>query len=200
MDRDRIEIKKLSGDELKKSIDALAHLRIEVFHDFPYLYDGTLEYEKRYLDVYLRSERSAMIAAYDGDQIIGAASALPLRDETPEVQAPFKAAGFSTAQIFYFGESVLLKNYRGLGIGHKFFDARENIALSYGEYNITCFCAVDRPANHPLRPENYRPLNEFWQKRGYKICPELKTQFSWRDRGEDHETFKNMIFWIKKWD
>jgi hypothetical protein len=35
-----IRIERWSGKDLEKYISDLARLRIEVFHDFPYLYDG----------------------------------------------------------------------------------------------------------------------------------------------------------------
>lgn len=192
-------VRRLTGADLRRSMDDLAGLRIEVFQDFPYLYDGDAEYEKKYLDVYLRSARCAIIAAYDGDRIVGAASALPLADETDFVQAPFLAAGIDPGRVFYFGESVLLSAYRGRGLGNLFFDRREEVARSYKVYDRTCFCAVKRPENHPARPRDYRPLNAFWEKRGYRIRPELQSEFSWKDLGAAAESPKRMIYWMKEW-
>lgn len=34
------------GKDIAPLIPRLAELRIKVFHDFPYLYEGSLEYEK----------------------------------------------------------------------------------------------------------------------------------------------------------
>lgn len=194
-----IEVRRLVGVDLSNAIDALADLRIQVFKEFPYLYDGTKAYEKNYLDVYLKSSRAAMIAAFDGSKIIGAASALPLLDENDYIKEPFIKAGFDLNRIFYFGESVLLKQYRGHGLGHRFFDAREEVALSFNQYNITCFCAVDRPSDHSQRPADYQPLNNFWQKRGYKKYEQLKSTFSWKEIGEQRESPKSMSYWMKEW-
>lgn len=194
-----IDVRRLVGEELRRSIGALADLRIEVFRDFPYLYDGDLDYEKKYLDVYLRSPRCAMIAAYDGDRIVGAASALPLLDEADYVQAPFRRAGIEPGRVFYFGESVLREEYRGHGLGNKFFDGREAVARSFGDYDLTCFCAVQRPDDHPRRPKDYRPLNGFWEKRGYRIRPDLRSEFSWKDLDEATESPKRMVYWMKEW-
>jgi len=41
-----IRIERRSGPALLPYIPELARLRIEVFRDFPYLYDGSLDYEK----------------------------------------------------------------------------------------------------------------------------------------------------------
>lgn len=186
-------------EELKASLLDLARLRIEVFKYYPYLYDGSLEYESKYLDIYANSVRCAVIATYHENKMVGAATALPLLDENDYVQKPFIDAQMDLSQIFYFGESVLLKEYRGHGLGHVFFSEREKVALSFNDYKMTCFCAVQRLENHILRPKDYRPLDEFWLKRGYKQTPQLKASFSWKDIGENEETLKPMVYWLKEW-
>jgi GNAT superfamily N-acetyltransferase len=175
-------------------------LRITVFHDFPYLYEGTVSYEKKYLETYARSERSLLFTVYDGDQMVGATTTTPLRDETPDVREPFLTAGYDIDTFFYFGESILLPAYRGLGLGNRFFEEREAHARQFGQYQKACFCSVQRPVNHPLRPADYRPLDEFWIKRGYKRDSQLHSAFVWLDRGETVETGKPMIYWTKTLD
>src|SRR4051812_9034377 len=113
------------GQAIESVFDDLAKLRITVFRDFPYLYEGTEVYEKEYLKIYSNSAKSFLFAIYDGDSMVGATTCIPLQDETEDIQAPFKEAGFDIESIFYFGESILLRSYRGLGLGHRFFDARE---------------------------------------------------------------------------
>ena len=49
-----------------------------VFRAFPYLYDGSVNYEERYLQTYIRSPRAVIVSASDGGTIVGAATALPL--------------------------------------------------------------------------------------------------------------------------
>ncbi|GAB3501811.1 GNAT family N-acetyltransferase [Spirosoma knui] len=188
---------RLTGSGIRTVFDELATLRITVFREFPYLYEGTIAYEKEYLETYVRSERSLLFAAYDGDQLVGATTALPLLDETEEVQKPFRAVGYNLDTIFYFGESILLPEYRGLGLGHRFFDEREAHARQFGQYTTTCFCAVERPADHPLRPAEYQPLNAFWTKRGYHRESSLQSLFMWPDRGETESTPKRMTYWMK---
>ena len=98
---------------------------------------------------------------------------------------------------FYFGESILLPAYRGYGLGHRFFDQREAHARSFGTFTHTCFCAVQRPESHPAKPAGYRPLDEFWLKRGYKPVPGLQSTFSWPDVGESVATEKPMQYWSR---
>ncbi len=194
-----IIVRRLSAEEIKTEIHSLARLRIEVFRDFPYIYEGSSEYEVKYLKKYLDSSRAALIAAFDQNIIIGVASCLPLLDEDPAVQKPFVEKGYDLKTVFYFGESVLQKKYRGKGIGKAFFLEREKWAMSFGDYKLTTFCAVKRPTEHPLRPLDYRPLDDFWKSQGYIKHPELHTEFSWQDLEEKNETMKKMVFWIKRW-
>ena len=44
-----VTVEPMTGEEIEYAIDDLARLRIEVFADFPYLYDGDLVYEAQYL-------------------------------------------------------------------------------------------------------------------------------------------------------
>ncbi|MGZ3857682.1 MAG: GNAT family N-acetyltransferase, partial [Bacteriovorax sp.] len=143
-----ISVKSFYGSEIIPLVLELAKLRIVVFRDFPYLYEGNLDYEKNYLKVYTDSKKSVLVAAFDGERLIGAATALPLIDEADYVKEPFIKAKMNLEDIYYFGESVLLKEYRGLGIGHQFFDGRENAAVKFG-FHVTCFCGVKRPIDHP---------------------------------------------------
>lgn len=185
------------GAAIRAVIEPLALLRITVFRDFPYLYEGTLEYEREYLNTYAASERALLFTVFDGMQMVGATTCIPLLDETEAVQAPFLRSGYDLSSIFYFGESILLSKYRGMGLGHRFFDEREAHAVRFGTYQLSSFCAVERPKDHPLRPAQYRPLDEFWIKRGYLKDPTLSTRFSWPDLGEQHSTPKTMTYWTK---
>jgi GNAT superfamily N-acetyltransferase len=191
-----VRVQTLSGVAVAPYLDALAALRIEVFREFPYLYEGTAEYESRYLRAYADSPRSVVALALDGDQVVGAATALPLRDHS-EVAPELTAAGFDPERVYYFGESVLRGSYRGRGIGHAFFDAREAAARNHG-FPVAAFCAIQRPADHPRKPADYLPHDVFWKKRGFVPRPDIVSTFEWRDLDEASESPKPMMFWIKE--
>ncbi len=178
-------------------LPAIARLRISVFREFPYLYDGNAAYEEDYLQTYARAPDAAVIIAEDDGEIVGASTCLPLSAETPNVQQPFLDSGHNVGRIFYFGESVLDAAYRGQGIGVAFFSGREAQASATG-YAATCFCAVQRPPDHPLRPPGYAPLDAFWTRRGYTKQPGLFCKMAWRDVGEAEATEKTLTFWTKK--
>lgn len=185
-----------TGEALRAALPDLARLRMAVFREFPYLYEGSPEYEERYLGTYLEAPGALVLLARDGERVVGASTALPLVQETAEIQAPFLTSAFDPGDVLYLGESVLLPEYRGLGVGHRFFDEREAHAARLG-LPVTAFCAVRRPEGHPARPKGSRPLNAFWQSRGYVERPDLETAMTWRDVGEAGETAKPMRFWVR---
>ncbi len=189
-------VRALTGAALEAALDDVARLRIEVFRAWPYLYDGDLEYERTYLQSYRDSDRAIVVGASDEDRLVGASTGAPLMDHADDFAAAFDGTGLDLSQIFYCAESVLLPDYRGQGVGHKFFDLREAHARALG-FAKCAFCGVQRPADHPMRPETYRPLDTFWRSRGYEPLSGAIAQFSWKDVGEEGETLKSLQFWIR---
>ncbi|NQZ72604.1 MAG: hypothetical protein HRT60_05995, partial [Dinoroseobacter sp.] len=84
-----IETRVLRGNSLSEALDDVAALRISVFRDWPYLYDGDKEYERRYLSVYAENSDAILIGAFDGERLIGAATGTPLEDHADDFAAPF---------------------------------------------------------------------------------------------------------------
>lgn len=189
-------VRALARDELAGRIGEIARLRIAVFRDFPYLYDGDEDYERAYLRPYLDSPGAVVAGAFDGGRLIGAATGTPMEDHAGDFAAAFAGTGLDLPGIFYCAESVLLPDFRGQGIGHRFFDIRERHARDLGRRYVA-FCAVVRPADHPLKPEAYRPLDPFWRGRGYAPLPGAVAEFAWKDLGEARETRKPLQVWIK---
>ncbi|MGY6631651.1 MAG: GNAT family N-acetyltransferase [Wenzhouxiangella sp.] len=185
------------GHDLLAWQEDLARLRIQVFREFPYLYEGSLDYERDYLAGFAAAEGAVLVLALDGERVVGCATAMAMAGAEAAFRQPFEQAGMAIDSIVYFGESVLLPDYRGLGVGHRFFDEREREAHRLGA-RLTTFCAVQRPDDHPLRPANYRSLHPFWHKRGYRQRPELTTRFRWQDVDESAESAKTMVFWTRE--
>lgn len=194
-----VSIKRVSGKALRAYISDVARLRIAVFRDFPYLYDGTTEYEEKYLQTYIDCDEAVVVLALDGEQVVGASTAIPMQFETAEFQAPLLQAGLNPEKIFYCAESVLLAPYRGLGLGWRFFDEREAHARELGRFSHSCFCAVERAIDHPLRPHDHQSLDSLWNKRGY-YPQNLTTLYRWKDIDQTHESDKTMRYWLKNMD
>src|SRR5690606_27884953 len=84
-------------------IDDVARLRIEVFHEFPYLYDGNMDYERRYLSTYAEDPESLVVIAFDEEgNVRGASTGVPMAHEEPDFRRPFEQKGYDTESIFYF--------------------------------------------------------------------------------------------------
>ncbi|TCM84759.1 GNAT family N-acetyltransferase [Rhodovulum steppense] len=191
-----LDFRVLTGPEVEAALDDLAALRIRVFRDWPYLYDGDPAYERRYLASYRDNPRAILVVAFDGGRIVGASTGTPLEDHADDFAAAFAGTGYDLAEIFYCAESVLLPEYRGQGAGHAFFAAREDHGRRLGRRFCT-FCSVLRPADHPLKSAAYSPLDAFWTKRGYERLDAVVAQFEWKDIDQPGATSHDLQFWIK---
>lgn len=191
-----LSVEVLTGAALQAALDDLARLRIAVFAAFPYLYDGDAAYERRYLAEFTAAPDAVLVAARDAGQIVGAATASPLAAQDDYIRAPFAALGIDPGEVFYFGESVLLPEYRGQGIGHAFFDAREAAARAWGARRAS-FCAVVRAHGHLVRPAGYVPLDTFWTRRGYAPVPGMTGSFPWKEHGDEAESDHPMQYWMR---
>ncbi len=194
--RDAITLETLSGAALAPHLDAVAKLRIAVFRDWPYLYEGDVGYEREYLAAYAQSSSSVVVVARAGDAVVGASTGIPLAEDSAEFQAPFHARGIDVATVFYCGESVLLPAHRGRGIGHAFFDAREAYARRLGGFGWTAFAAVDRDEGDPRRPPGHRGNEAFWGKRGYVRQPGMTMRLHWNETGVG-DIEHPLTFWLR---
>lgn len=184
------------GPEILPWLPQVAELRIAVFKDWPYLYEGEHAYEREYLAAYAGSADSLFVLAFADGQVVGASTGLPLSDETVSFRKPFQDRGLAESSVFYFGESVLLPAHRGRGIGHAFFDQREAHARRLGRFQWTAFCAVDREQADLRRPAGHRGNEAFWHKRGYFRQPGMTMHLSWDEAGRG-EVIHPLTFWLR---
>lgn len=187
----------LQGASITSMLADLAALRIEVFRAWPYLYAGDHAYEANYLAVYAKTPSAVVVVMRDGARVVGASTGLPLLGFGDDVVTPVAQAGYNVQSLYYFGESVLLPAYRGHGAGTTFFRERERAARAAGCSGAT-FCAVERPASHPARPNDYKPLDRLWQRVGFAPSSVIG-HMSWPDVGESISSSKPMRFWFKWW-
>lgn len=196
MNIDDITVRAFRGPDLEAALDQVAQLRITVFRDWPYLYDGTLDYERQYLATYRDNPGALLVGAFHDGTLVGASTSTPMEDHAPEFAAPFRALGIPLEKILYGAESVLLRSYRGIGLGHRFIDLREAHARGLGRSHVA-FCSVIRPEDHPARPAAFRGNDAFWRGRGYEPLPGVVARFSWKDLGDREETEKPLQFWMR---
>ena len=189
----------LEGRDIQNASQELASLRITVFREYPYLYDGTISYEIEYLNQYFVSKDGLLILVKEGNTVIGALTGLPLKETMADCQSFFNQHQIPMEDIYYLGEIVLLKEYRGQGIGSKMYELFEHAVSKKKRYSQIAFCEIVRtPLDEP--PEDYFCLDPFWIKRGYCKYPDWISQFSWKELSKDEELYHPMVFWVKTFE
>ncbi len=184
----------IRGGEIANHIEELGQFRIAIFNEFPYLYAGDMGAERKYLGRYLRSEESILVTVTDQHGLLGACTGLPLKNEEGEFKAPF--AGSDIDEIFYIGEVMVRAGSRGKGIGSNLLSTTIR-SVDQTRYKKLFLCAVDRGANHPLRPDNYRSPDSLWMKFGFSKKRDTKVYFACKDIGSAVETEKPMNVWVR---
>lgn len=193
-----IHVRAFTGAALKPYIHSLAKLRMEVFRDYPYFEEPNLEHETHYLKKLATCKEAIGVLIFDNTTLVGASLGYPLNIEEPAILRPFKDRQLDIDSYFIFGDSALLQHYRGRGLGHHLYAARELHVQHYKKFKHICFCVPDCYESDPQRPKDYIPLNDFWRKRGYVHHPEMKCYLSWKQIDETHPSKKQMSFWIKE--
>ncbi|HAB99118.1 MAG TPA: GNAT family N-acetyltransferase [Parachlamydiales bacterium] len=192
-----MKIKTLLGKEIIPYIPKIAELRIAIFREYPYLYEGEMSYEERYLLMYSQTSHAMLVIAEDDHRVVGAVTGLPLTESMEEIKDLFLNKHIPSERIFYLGEIVLLQEYRKKNIGYLMYQQFEKAIKEMGLYEKIALCEVVRAKNDLRKPPNYQSLNRFWERQGDLKRPDLIANFSWKEIGAAKETKKPMVFWIK---
>jgi GNAT superfamily N-acetyltransferase len=186
-----------TGPAILPQVARLSGLRVAVFREWPYLYDGSAQSEEGFMADFAKSGTSGIAITFDGDQPVGASTAIAMGEESENVAKPFRDAGFDLAKFCYFGESVLLKPYRGQGVGVRYFALREAHARSLPGVEFAAFCAVQRPQDHPLKPQDAVKLDNFWRHRGY-LPTDMTCTMRWKQVDSEERVENRLRFWMKR--
>lgn len=197
-------IQTFQGNSLKQNyndiLPDLMRLRLSVFYEYPYLYVGNEDEERRYSERYLNIPGAVVVLVRDAKgHIVGASTGAPLRHELDCFQEPFLTKNRPIESVYYFAESMLMPEHRGHGLYKYFFQEREK-AARLANCNQTVFISVNRPPNHPLCPENYQDVKIMWPHYGYEQDPDLHLTFSYLEREENEPSPKTFSFWVKNLD
>jgi len=192
-----LKIKILRGKEVVPYIHKIAELRITIFREYPYLYDGEMAYEEGYLHLYSRTEDAMLVIAEDHDEVVGVITGVPLKESYEEIRNLFSDKNIPADSIFYLGEILLLQDYRNKNIGYMMYQQFEKAVKEMGIYKKIALCEVVRSENDLRKPLGYKSLNSFWNRQSYVKRPDLIADFSWKEIGDNEETKHPMVFWIK---
>ncbi len=194
-----IQVLRVTGADMLPWLEHVARLRIAVFRDFPYLYDGDMAYEREYLQALSQAAGGVLVLALDESGApVGASTGMPLVESETAIREPFQQEGLAEAPIFYCGESVLLPAYRGRGLGHRFFDEREEHARSLPGVRTSAFASVVRAADDPRCPADYHSNHAFWKGRGYREHSQLRATLAWKEVGATVQSDHALTFWLRE--
>lgn len=188
-------IQVLQGHEILPYLQLVAELRITFFREYPYLYEGDFQTERKYLSFFASSEKSIFVLAFDQNKVVGAITGIPLDDMKGEIKNPFLQHGGSLDGIYYLGDIIVLKKHRKKGLGKEMYQLFESAVQKMGGFQQITFCEIERdPASAPA---DYFSLDDFWAARNYVRDPSLKTVIPWLDIGQKKPTDHTLVFWSK---
>lgn len=188
----------LQGKEIIPYLPDLMQLRLKIFKEYPYLYEGHSQDEENYIKKFINQERAIFLLALSDKKVVGVATALPLEFESEAIKKPFLEHRFDISKMFYLGEQILLPEYRGQGFGGRFFIECERLIKNFEQYAIITFCAIKRSENDPRRPAEYRALDNYFKRQGYEKHPELIAELNWTEIGDKEKSPHLLVFWLKK--
>lgn len=176
-----MEFQVVTGHRLKKYINTIASLRMAVFREYPYLYDGSMDSEEAYLKSYASSKNSILVMARDKEETVGVVAGMPLIEMDEVFQSPFEKHNVAIHSIFYLGDMLLLKEYRGRGIGSKIYKMFEDLVRKNKQYQTIAIAEILRDKNDPRQPKNYVSADKFWASLHYAKHPEIVIQIPYKE-------------------
>ena len=186
----------LQGSQIQEYLEQIARLRLTVFREYPYLYDGKLKDELEYLKHYANHVEATVIIASCGNEVVGAVTAIPLQYESEELSSPFAATQYPVERIIYIGEMLFYAGYRNKGLGSRLLSSIEQHFVTQKNYEYLTSATVMRADDDPYCPDGYVPIDRFLQRNQFAQLPGVTTHFTWKEVDgipRDHE----MQFWIK---
>ncbi|MDN3506687.1 MAG: GNAT family N-acetyltransferase [Simkaniaceae bacterium] len=175
-------------------LDEVAELRIKIFREWPYLYDGDIKTENNYLKAFADTKDSLLVLAKEYEKIVGVVMGLPVAESMKQIQEEYQRQNVSTDGIFYLADAIILAPYRGQGIGTRMLQIFENLVVEMQKYDQISFCEIVRDQNHPLKPKDYQSLDAFWEQLDFYPIPGWQTSFDYLDIGNSEETPHLMRF------
>src|ERR1700722_3489588 len=147
------------GQEITPYVQEITDLALTVYRDYPYLYEGTVDEYYPAIEHYTHSSDGIACLFFNNNQLVGAAIGMPMNEMRDKYKLPLVNARpeENFDQLFYLGELLLLKEYRGQGLGKQMYLEFENTVRELAFTKI-CFCKIDESEQNPLAPENYKSL------------------------------------------
>lgn len=190
-----IQIETFQGKEVIPHLKQLAMLRLAFYREYPYLYEGDLCEEEKYLQLYSQSEQSVLTLAKSGDNIIGVLTGVPLEESSEAICALFSDNGVSPKSVFYLGEIVTAPEYQESDVQQMLYERFEEVVIGLKHFDTIAVCEVER--DDLAVPRSGFSAEVDWDNRGFLRHPELATFYTWRDIGQSELSDHRMVFWNK---
>lgn len=195
----RVEVYR--GGEIAPYCDDLVRICTEVYREYPYLYeyadgDGYKDYQYAYAE----TDEAIACLAFDGDEVVGAATGKPLKECMNYFGDIFAGQRDKGEGYFYLGELVLLPGYRRQGIGNELYSNFEQAVRSLDSYAGITLCQSEDHRYDAYKPEDYVPNDGLWEKFGFLHRPEVHFTGSWLNSILGEQTPFDLVFWTKQLD
>lgn len=189
------------GADSLEFIETVSKVRIDVFKDYPYLYEGDLEYEKKYVQGYTADSKAMIAIARIDGKIAGVSTGIPLISDS-EIVADAKKV-FAKDQVdigdyYYYGEIIVLPEFRGKSIASRLYAEQDAVVKTWG-FKHVCILTVVREQDHPLKPENYKSPDSMWKHLGF-FRNNLTVEYHWPTIQIDktvRDVNNTLEFWTK---
>lgn len=199
----KIVYKSYISTQLQPHLSDVAEFRVKHFRNYPYLYDGNLDYEKNYLAGLANDKKSLLIKAYDSNNhLIAVSTSVPLvtgSDILKSATESFATAGYDPGSIYYYGEIIIEPQYRGFGISAIIYKMQDDYA-KLNKFKFIALATVIRSDNDLRKPANHQPSDPIWNRFGFTKT-NIIFDYDWptiqSDFLTENESHK-MVYWLKK--
>lgn len=154
---------------------------INTFKEYPYLFKATFEESKQYFEYFASHEQGAVFKATVKNNFAGFLTGVPLitiDDHCKGIIELFKNENLNPKNFYYLRDVIILPAYRNQGIMKILIAKFQEYAQSLG-YKGICLVTSEREENHPLKPSNYRDIDEVWKHLGFTKTS-IKMNYVWQ--------------------
>jgi GNAT superfamily N-acetyltransferase len=194
-----IRMQILQGEVITSRVKDITDLSLSNYREYPYLYEGTEDEYLPLIQHYAESESGIACLLFDNEKPIGVAIGMPMSAMRENYKQPLLNCSekIDIDSIFYLGEFLLLKEYRGKGLGKQMYIEFERLVMANGNFKSIWFCKISEFDSHPLMPTNYKSLDDFWKKLGFEQQEHLNFSVFWRNVSEIDDSPHKLAYWMK---
>jgi hypothetical protein len=197
----KIDVEVYAGKDAEKYTDLLAQLRISEFKEYPYLYSGNIEAERKLVAEYAQDEKGMIVVAKINGKTAGLLSGIPLVSNAQIVsgiKAFFEKQKVNINEYYYCGEGIILPEFRHLGLIKMLLNKQDEQAKKW-QFKYVCALTVFRDETYFPKPKAYTSTDSLWTHLGF-IKTNLRTNFIWPTIQKNNsiiEQENTVEFWTK---